>query len=164
MAETRAETIENLNLLIKDINIAMLTTIDEGVLRSRPMATQEAEFDGDLWFFTSKQTHKAQEIEKDNRVNVSYSEPEDNRYVSLSGTAELVDDREKIEELWSPLFLAWFPKGLEDPNLILLKVSVEHAEYWDATSSTLVAAFGLLKSLVTGERADSGEHVVLNFA
>lgn len=164
MTETRTETIEKVNLLIKDISIAMLTTIDRGVLRARPMATQKTEFDGELWFFTSKLTHKAEEIEKDNRVNVSYSEPEDNRYVSLSGTAELVDDQEKIEELWSSLFLAWFPKGLEDPNLILLKVSVEHAEYWDATSSTLVEAFGLLKSLVTGERAGGGEHVVLNFA
>jgi general stress protein 26 len=164
MTETKAETFEKLNFLIKDIKIAMITTIDEGVLRSRPMATQEAEFNGELWFFTSKQTHKAEEIKKDGRVNVSYSAPEDNRYVSLSGTAELVDDREKIEELWNSLYLAWFPKGLEDPNIILLKITVEHAEYWDATSNTLVEAFGLLKSLVTGERAASGEHVVLNFA
>ena len=163
MTETRAETIEQLNLLIKDIKIAMLTTIDKGILRSRPMATQETEFDGELWFFTSRQTHKAEEIEKDNRVNVSYSDPDDNRYVSLSGTAQIVDDREKIEELWSATYLAWFPKGLEDPNLVLLNVSVEHAEYWDATSSTLVEAFGLLKALVTGERAGGGEHVVLNF-
>jgi general stress protein 26 len=162
MAETRAQTIEKLNLLIKDINIAMLTTIDKGVLRSRPMATQETEFDGELWFFTNKQTHKAEEIEKDNRVNASYSDPEDNRYVSMAGTAELVTDRAKIEELWSPTFLAWFPKGLEDPDLILLKVSVEQAEYWDATASTLVEAIGLLKSLVTGERAASGDYVVLS--
>ena len=162
MTETKAETLEKLNLLIKDINIAMLTTIDEGVLRSRPMATQEADFEGELWFFTSKQTHKAEEIVKDNRVNVSYSEPEDNRYVSLSGTAELVDDRAKIEELWSAVYLAWFPKGLEDPNLTLLKVSVEQAEYWDSASSSLVTAFGLLKSLVTGERAAGGDHVMLS--
>ena len=162
MSVTRTETIEKLNLLTKDINIAMVTTIDKGVLRSRPMATQETDFDGELWFFTSKQTHKAEEIEKDNRVNVSYSEPEDNRYVSMSGTAELVDDRAKIEELWSPTYLAWFPKGLEDENLILLKVSVEQAEYWDATSSSVVEALGLLKSLVTGERPNTGDYVVMS--
>ena len=162
MSVTRAETIEKLNLLTKDIDIAMLTTIDKGVLRSRPMATQETDFDGELWFFTSKQTHKAEELEKDNRVNVSYSEPEDNRYVSMSGTAELVDDRAKIEELWSPTYLAWFPKGLEDENLILLKVSVEQAEYWDATSSSVVEALGLLKSLVTGERPTTGDYVVMS--
>lgn len=162
MAETRAQTIEKLNLLIKDIEIAMLTTIDRGVLRSRPMATQETDFDGELWFFTSRQTHKAEEIEKDNRVNVSYSDPEDNRYVSMAGTAELVDDRAKMAELWSPKYLAWFPKAIDDPNLILLKVSVEQAEYWDATSSALVEAFGLLKSLVTGERATSGDYAFLS--
>ena len=162
MTETRAQTIEKLNLLIKDIEIAMLTTIDRGVLRSRPMATQETDFDGVLWFFTSRQTHKAEEIEKDNRVNVSYSDADDNRYVSLAGTAELTDDRAKMAELWSPKYLAWFPKGLEDPNLILLKVTVEQAEYWDATSSALVEAFGLLKSLVTGERAAAGDYVVMS--
>jgi general stress protein 26 len=162
MAETRAQTIEKLNLLIKDIDIAMLATIDKGVLRSRPMATQETDFDGELWFFTSRQTHTAEEIDKDNRVNVSYSEPADKRYVSMSGTAELVEDRTKIEELWSPTFLAWFPKGLDDQNLILLKVTVEQAEYWDATSSALVEALGLLKSLVTGERATSGDYVFMN--
>ena len=162
MAATRAETIKELNLLIKDIDIAMVTTIDRGVLRSRPMATQETDFDGELWFFTSRQTHKAEEIEKENRVNVSYSDPADKRYVSMSGTAELVDDRAKMEELWAPAYLAWFPKGLEDPNLTLLKVTVEQAEYWDATSSALVEALGLLKSLVTGERATSGDYVFMN--
>ena len=162
MTETRTQTIEKLNLLIKDIKIAMLTTIDRGVLRSRPMATQETDFDGELWFFTSRQTHKKEELEKENRVNVSYSDPADNRYVSMSGTAELVSDRAKIEELWAPGYLAWFPKGLEDPNLILLKVTVEQAEFWDATSSAVVEALGLLKSLVTGERPTTGDYVVLS--
>ena len=162
MAETRAQTIEKLNLLIKDIDIAMLTTIDKGVLRSRPMATQEIDFDGELWFFTSRQTHKAEEIAKDNRVNVSYSVPEDNRYVAMAGTAELVDDRAKMKELWSPKYLAWFPKALEDPNLILLKVTVEQAEYWDATSSSLVEVLGLLKALVTGERVGGASYVFLS--
>jgi general stress protein 26 len=162
MTQSRVEIIEKLNLLIKDIKIAMLTTIDSGVLRSRPMATQEAEFDGELWFFTSRRTHKAEEIEKDNRVNVNFSEPEDNRFVSMSGTCELVDDRAKIEELWAPAYLAWFPKGLEDENLILMKVTVEQAEYWDATSSSLVEAFGLLKSLVTGERTGGGDYVMIS--
>jgi general stress protein 26 len=162
MTETRAETIEKLNLLIKDIDIAMLTTVDKGVLRSRPMATPEKKFDGELWFFTSRQTHKAEEIEKDNRANISYAAPEDNRYVAMAGTTQLVDDRAKIDELWSPKYLAWFPKGLEDPNLILLKVTVEQAEYWDATSSSLVEALGLLKSLVTGERATGSSYVFLS--
>jgi len=163
MEDTRQESIKQVNDLIKEVQIAMLTTIDGGVLRSRPMQTQEAEFDGDLWFFTSTDTHKTDEIEKDNRVNVAYALPSDNTYVSVSGTASLVNDKEKIEELWNPILKAWFPKGLDDPTLILLKVSVEQAEYWDSSSSTVVQVVGFVKALVTGERADGGDHGKINF-
>jgi len=162
MEDKRQESIEKVNDLIKDVQIAMLTTIDGGTLRSRPMQTQEAEFDGDLWFFTSTDTHKTDEIEKDNRVNVAYASPSDNTYVSVSGTASLVNDKEKIEELWNPILKAWFPKGLDDPTLILLKVSVEQAEYWDSASSTVVQVVGFVKALVTGERADGGDHGRVN--
>ncbi len=162
MEDKRQESIEKVNDLIKDVQIAMLTTIDGGTLRSRPMQTQEAEFDGDLWFFTSTDTHKTDEIEKDNRVNVAYASPSDNTYVSVSGTASLVNDKEKIEELWIPILKAWFPKGLDDPTLILLKVSVEQAEYWDSASSTVVQVVGFVKALVTGERADGGDHGRVN--
>ncbi|CAN5661046.1 pyridoxamine 5'-phosphate oxidase family protein [soil metagenome] len=162
MAENRQESIEKLGDLIKGVQTAMLTTIDGGVLRSRPMATQETEFDGDLWFFTSSQTHKTDEIEKDNRVNVSYAAPSDNIYVSVSGTAEIIKDKARMEELWNPILKAWFPKGLDDPNIVLLKVTAEQAEYWDSTSSTFVQAAGFLKALVTGERADGGENEKIN--
>ncbi len=158
MEDKRQESIKKVNDLIKAVQVAMLTTIDWGVLRSRPMQTQEAEFDGDLWFFTSTDTHKTDEIEKDRRVNVSYAAPDSNTYVSVSGTAALVNDKEKIEELWNPIYKAWFPKGLDDPTLILLKVSVEQAEYWDSSSSTIVQVVGFVKALVTGERADGGDH------
>ncbi len=162
MEDKRQESIKKVNDLIEDVQIAMLTTIDGGTLRSRPMQTQEAEFDGDLWFFTSTDTHKTDEIEKDNRVNVAYASPSNNTYVSISGTASLVNDKEKIEELWNPILKAWFPKGLDDPTLILLKVSVEQAEYWDSTSSTVVQVGGFVKALVTGERADGGDHGRVN--
>jgi len=160
--KTREEAIEKLRSLIKDIQTAMLTTIDDGVLRSRPMQTQQTEFDGDLWFFTSSETHKTEEIEKDNRVNLAYASPNDNSYVSVSGRAELVKDRAKMEELWNPILKAWFPKGLDDPNITLLKVSVEAAEYWDSTSSTIVQVAGFIKALVTGTRADGGENEKIN--
>ncbi len=161
--KTRQEAIEKLNALIEDIDFAMLTTADtDGVLRSRPMSTQKAEFDGDLWFFTSDKTHKVEEIERDNRVNASYAKPEDNVYVSVSGTAEINKDRAKMEELWNPILKAWFPKGLDDPTICLLKVNVEQAEYWDSPSSTLVQIAGFVKALVTGKRADSGENEKIN--
>ena len=162
MEDSRQESIEKLNGLIKDVEIAMLTTLDGGVLRSRPMQTQDADFDGDLWFFTNSDTHKTEEIEKDNRVNAAYSSPTRNTYVSVSGTASLVSDREKIEELWNPILKAWFPKGLDDPTLILLKVSVEQAEYWDSTSSAVVKMVGFVKALVTGTPAGGGDHGKVN--
>ena len=162
MQDTRQEAIKKLNDLIEEIDFAMLTTIDGGVLRSRPMSTQEFEFDGDLWFFTSSKTHKIEEIEKDNRVNVSYAAPESNTYVSVSGTAEVVKDQEKIDEYWSDILKAWFPEGKNAPDLVLLKVNVEQAEYWDTSSSTVVQVAGFLKALATGESADGGENEKIN--
>lgn len=162
MQNTREESIKKLGKLIEDIDFAMLTTLDSGVLRSRPMSTQKFEFDGDLWFFTSDKTHKIEEIEKDSRVNVSYAKPGDNVYVSVSGTGKLVKDKEKIEELWNPILKAWFPDGLDDPSLALLKVSVEEAEYWDSPSSTLVQIAGFIKAMVTGTSADGGENKKIN--
>jgi general stress protein 26 len=163
MEDKRQESIEKLKGLIEDIDFAMLTTHANGKLRSRPMSTQKFDFDGDLWFFTSDQTHKVEEIEKDNEVNVAYSKPEDNTYISVSGTASIVNDRDKIEELWNPILKAWFPKGLDDPTLCLLKVTVEEAEYWDSPSSTLVQIAGFVKALVTGQSADGGDHGKVNF-
>ena len=161
--KTREEAIEKLGKLIEKIDFAMLTTVDtDGVLRSRPMSTQKAEFDGTLWFFTSDKTHKTDEIEKDNRVNASYSKPEDNVYVSVSGTASISKDIAKMEELWNPILKAWFPDGLETPGICLLKVSVEQAEYWDSPSSKLVQIAGFVKALVTGQRADGGENEKIN--
>lgn len=152
------ESIEKLKEMLEGIDFCMLTTIDGGQLRSRPMSTQEFEFDGDLWFFTRDNTHKTDEIGKDPRVNVAYSKPDDNRYVSVSGTAEIVKDRAKMEELWSPILKAWFPDGLEDPNICLLKVAVEQAEYWDAPSSSIVQLFGMAKALATGTEMSYGEN------
>ncbi|MGI9056206.1 MAG: pyridoxamine 5'-phosphate oxidase family protein [Pyrinomonadaceae bacterium] len=158
MQDTRQESIKKLNELIKDIQTGMLTTIDGGVLRSRPMATQEADFDGTLFFLTGANTHKDEEIKKDNRVSVSYAEPSDNIYVSVSGTAETFHDQAKIDELWNPFYKAWFPEGQNDPNIRVLKVSVEQAEYWDSSSSTIVHLVGFLKALATGEQYDGGEN------
>ncbi|MCU1288713.1 MAG: ral stress protein [Acidobacteria bacterium] len=162
MEDIRQKSIVKLNDLIKGIKTAMLTTIDKGVLRSRPMQTQEFDFDGDLWFFTSSNTHKAEEIENDNRVNVSYAAPSVNTYVSVSGTAEIVKDQAKIDEYWNDILKAWFPEGKDSPDLVLLKVSVEQAEYWDSPSSTIVQIAGFVKAMATGERADGGEHEKIN--
>ncbi len=162
MSDTHEESLKKLRHLIKDVGTAMLTTLDNGVLRARPMATQQTEAGSDLWFITSTESHKTTEIEKDNRVNVSYSSPSDNTYVSISGTASLVVDRAKIDELWSPIHKAWFPKGKDDPTICLLKVVPDQAEYWDSTSSTLVQIAGFIKAAATGKQADGGDNAKIN--
>ncbi len=158
MAENRDEAIKKLKDLVEGIDFCMLTTLDGGYLRSRPMSTQQFEFDGTLWFFTSDQTHKVDDINADNRVNVSYSDAGSDRYVSVSGRAEINRDRAKIEELWSPVLKAWFPEGIEDPHLCLLKIDVEQAEYWDTASGKIVQLYGFLKALITGQEMNPGEN------
>jgi general stress protein 26 len=148
----RSGRLNKLIELIEDIRVAMLTTaMPDGTLRSRPMATQRAEADGDLWFFTRASAAKAEEIRSNPHVNVSYASPRENRYVSVSGAATLVCDRRKMEGLWHQLYQAWFPQGLEEPDLALLKVDVERAEYWDAPSGTMAEIAGLLKVPADGE-------------
>ncbi len=103
---------------------------------------------------------KVDEVQNEQRVNLSYANPDDSRYVSVSGTARLIRDQRKAKELWNPLYKAWFPQGPGDPNLALLKVSFEKAEYWDAPSGKMVQAFAFAKALATGKRyqPEQGEH------
>lgn len=155
----RDESVKKLGEMIEDIDFAMLTTAEkDGTLRSRPMSTQQVEFNGDLWFFTQASSPKVEEVERERHVNVSYSKPDAQRYVSISGKARLVRDPEKIKELWKPILKAWFPKGLDDPDLALLKVSVEAAEYWDSPSSTMMHLIGFVKALATGQSYQPGEN------
>ena len=143
----------------------MFTTVDiDGSLHSRPMATQEVEFDGDLWFFTRKSSGKIHSIFAEQQVNIAYSSPKSSTYVSVSGRAELVEDDKKIHDLWNPLYAAWFPKGLEDPDLILLKIKVESAEYWTSHSSAVVQLFGFAKAALTGQayKGEASDHAKIN--
>ena len=161
---THSEQIEKLNELIQDVDIAMLVTEEaDGTLRSRPMATQDVEFDGDLWFFTDITSAKVDEARQHKQVNVSYSEPDDQKYVSVSGTAEITRDQIKIDELWNPTLKAWFPDGKDSPNVALMKIHVTQAEYWDAPSGAMVTLFGMAKAVVTGNSpTDIGENEKVN--
>lgn len=134
--------------------IGMLTTWDEaaGLLRARPMALQNERFDGTLWFFTDATAHKVSEVQRTHDVCFACADPDASRYVSVSGQGSLSRDRQRMEALWSPILKAWFPDGLEDPSIALLRVDVTAAEYWDAPSSTLVQLVGFVKAVATGER------------
>lgn len=133
--------------MIKDMEIAMLTTVAEnGCLHSRPMATQQVDVDrGELWFFTSIDSPKIAEIYHEREVGLAYASPETHRYVSVSGRAFVVRDAEKANELWSTEALTWFPQGVNDPHLSLLRIEAESAQLWDSPGATVVHLGNLLE-------------------
>jgi general stress protein 26 len=141
---TREEAIRMFAGLIKGIPVAMLTTTGMGRLRSRPMVTQQAAFDGDLWFLTARAAGKTGEIRDRQAVHVTFVSPSDSRYVWASGTASLVDDPARVKQLWHSGYHPWLPGGPADTGIALIKVRVEEAEYWDANAGRMV----LLNSFV----------------
>ena len=121
-------SVDELVELMKDIRIAMLTTVDgEGHLTARPMAQQEVEFDGDLWFFVEADSPTAANLTANPSAGVSLSS--NSTWISLSGSAVLVHDVAKAKELWNSWVEAWLPEGPEDPNVTLIKFSADAAEY-----------------------------------
>lgn len=162
--QTRKNDLEKLRELVKDIDFCMLTTVDEsGDLHSRPMSSNgDIDEDGDIWFFTNATSHKVSEITKLPKVNVSFADTDNQRYISVTGTAQIVRDRAKIDELWRPEFKIWFPEGKDDPEIALLRVALEKAEYWDSPSSTIGYALSFVSSLVTGKEPDLGENRKVN--
>lgn len=150
---------EKVSKLINNIQIGMLTTHDKnGNLVSRPMAVMQIDDEGNLWFLTKEHTAKTEQIDRNYKVNVNFSDKSDASYVSVSGTAEELQDRAKIEELWSPMAKPWFPEGKDDPELSILKVHTETAEYWDSSSSRMVRLFEMARAALTGDTYQEGEN------
>ncbi len=150
-------TLHQIAQTIKDIKIAMLTTLNaDGTLHSRPMATQNiipSEFDGRLWFFTQKESLKVNEIQNDTHVNLGYAAPEKNHYVSISGKANISQDRECIKELWTPALEAWFD-GPEDPEIAVITVEVQDAQVWDGPPSKIAQIYEMARSFFNGKSVD----------
>ncbi|MCW1927397.1 pyridoxamine 5'-phosphate oxidase family protein [Bhargavaea beijingensis] len=146
----KQEEMETLRDLIKDVDTAMLTTVSDEGLVSRPMKTQEVEFDGDLWFFTKKETDKYKEILHNKDVNVAYA---GKSYVSVRGRAEIVEDMAKKKELWSKAYEKIMQTTYDDPDVILIKVKAEAAEYWE--SGSLVKNIAFMYKRMTGKDAES---------
>lgn len=135
----------------------MLTTIDaDGGIYSCPMTLRQATETGALWFFTSTTTPTARAIERDPRAAVSLM-GDDDFYVSVYGTASLVDDRDRMRELWDAMVKAWFPQGVEDPHLTLVRLDIERGEYWDADQNSMMKLFEIGKALAGGRRAQIGD-------
>ena len=144
---------KHLHDLLESFDTAMLLTRDGDQNHARPMAIAEIEGESTLWFVTSNDSPKAEEIRSDTRVSVTLQS--DRKFVALSGTSALVRDRARIDALWKEAWKVWFPKGKEDPSIALIKVNVEDAEFWDnAGGKGIRYAFEAAKALIVGERPD----------
>lgn len=158
---TTLEALTKLGELLRQHHLAMLTTVDaSGALVSRPMGVQDVEFDGDLWFFTTLDSHKVAEIQAGSSANASFAGS--SSWVSVSGTAEVVQDQAKIDELWSSTAEAWFPDGPSTPQLCLVRLRAHSAEYWDSPGGRLATAVSLIKAKVTGQAYDGGENATVD--
>jgi general stress protein 26 len=161
MASTKKR--DQLRALMKGIDIAMFTTLGEdGVPVSRPLSTQEAEFDGKvLWFFVRRDTPKVREIGRYPRVNVAYASKDHNVYLSVAGTARTVDDQAKIDELWNDALKAYFKRGRTDPNLVLIEVTVHSVQYWEGPSTGIGRMIAFVAARLGADESVMGENRLL---
>ena len=139
--------------LVHDVNTCMFTTMDDNLqLFSRPMATVHVDDEANVWFFTNEFSEKVTSISKDNSVHLVYAHPKHDIYFTVKGICMVVVDRSKMNELWKPAMKTWFPDGLDDPKLCLLKVITEDAYYWDNKSKRMSVFFNRLKGKKPGTR------------
>jgi len=149
--------------LISKAKFAMMATgTGDGQIRSRPMATQDVYHQqrGELWFFTGHHSSKVDELQHNPHLNLGYIGDGQSLFISVSGKGELCLDKAKMQELWNPVLKAWFPQGLDDPEIALIKVTVTQAEYWNNASPKVVQLYGYVKAVVTGEphKGEGQEH------
>lgn len=156
---TGAEGMKKLGDLIGDIKFAMLTTAaKDGTFDSRPMATQKTEFQGSVWFLTAHDSRKVNEIADNSNVSLIYADPANASYITVKGRANVSHDKQKIHELWNPMYQAWFPDGENDPQIRVLRVDVSEAEYWEANDSKIIRSIKYLAAAATKGSLDVGEH------
>jgi general stress protein 26 len=158
MHEDRTEAHRKLWAMIKDIKVAMMTTWDGERLHSRPMHGHQEEFQGELFFFSRLDSGKTHELVRYDQLNLAYADIKNQTYVAISGKGELVLDRQLMKKYWTPMAAAWFPKGLDDPDLALIKVTAEHAEYWDMTASSMRYFWEVASANLTGREPQLGEN------
>jgi general stress protein 26 len=162
MTEARndADRQAKLFALIKDVKFAMFATHSRsGHLHARPMTTLNTSIEDDdsLWFFMSRSSGPVLELGGDTQVNVSYANPPEHIYVSVTGAAQVVDDHARKQALWTPAAGAWF-NGVDDPDLALVQVRIEHADYWDMRDNKLVQLYKRAEAVLSGDRPPLTEH------
>jgi general stress protein 26 len=150
---THSDEIAKVAELTKKARIALLTTTDQsGALVSRPLAMQDHEFDGQLWFFTQDPSPKVDDINAHANVNVSFEAG--NGWVSVAGTASISHDQARIDQFWNKFAEAWFENGREDPTIALVCVDADTVEYWTAEEPRAVTLLKTVGAMVTGGTPD----------
>ena len=151
------EHIERAAKLIEDIQFAMISSVDsDGKLTSCPMTTQGfEEFSGSIWFIGSKSSGLVHSLKLNPAVNLSYSDNSSKNYVSVSGSAALVEDAQKLEQMWSPFYQAYFDSPA-DPDIQIIQITAHSLEYW-ISNNVFVNLYEMGKALATGDKADLGE-------
>ena len=142
--------------LMKKIGFAMLVTRDGNKLRARPMSAYPEPDGNAIYFLTDARRHKDEEIARDPNINLSFADAGSQKYVSVSGTAVVSNDRAKIKELFSTPAKAWWDSA-DDPNIRVLKISPQDAEFWDSPG-TVISYVKMAAAAVTGTRPDIGEN------
>ncbi len=158
--QATADDEQTIEKLVAKASIALVTTVaEDGSLVSRPLAVQQREFDGDLWFFTEDPSAKTAQVRANDQVNVAIEAG--HGWLSISGRASVSKDAAKIDELWNTGAEAWFEGGRDDPAVALLRVQAETAEYWTSKAPMVVTLAKYAKAAVTGGRPDVGESKVV---
>ena len=164
MIQEQNQNIGRLIEMIKDVRICMLITNEKNAenLSGRPMSISKIDDDGSMWFFTKASSYKVEEIEESKKVSIAITNESSNNYLMIHGSATLVNDKIKMKELYSSILKAWFPLGLDDPDMTLIKVTPNEVNYWDSSSSKMVVLFNIIKAIVTGKEYAEGEHGKIN--
>ncbi len=142
--------------------IGMLTTqTPDGVTHCRPMVVDAIDENGWLWFLTDRSSRNALELIQNPQATIAFQSTRGDRYVSVQGTAIVVQDDAKVKRMWKPAVRAWFPRGHGELDVVLIAVRVARAEYWlvPRRINRMVTA---ATSLMTGRRADAGRHGILD--
>lgn len=154
MSNDNTRDIERAWELMEKIGFTMLVTHDGAKLRSRPMSAYVDRKAAAVYFLSDARQHKDDEIRQNPNVNLAFADAGDQKYVSVSGTAEVSNDRAKIKELFTTTAKAWWDSA-EDPNIRVLKFTPEEAEFWDSPG-TVISYVKMATAAVTGSRPDIG--------
>lgn len=153
-----AEALTKLRQLLADFPIAFMVTVGPDDVMARPIGVvgDHAAFDGTLWFITDKRSRKVGAIQSGATTTLLFQNDKAGAYLQLTGRASVVDDAEKLEELYTTLQRAWFPKGLDDPDITLVRFDADAGSYWDSHDSIVRLVVAFAKSVVTGTPGKSG--------